>query len=88
MSNPFELHVLRQIYDFIIERDSFKNLSPHNQVLEFFREINEGDKSDVVEMSPNIIHGKFGFVSKINLTFVPMFKDKDKFLKWVHQQLN
>lgn len=88
MSNSYEHHVLSQIYDFIIERDGFTKLGSHNQVLEFFKEINQGDKTDVVVVSPNTLYGKFGQVSKINLNRVPMFRDKGKFLEWAFHQLN
>ena len=56
--------------------------------MEFFKELSQGDQSDVIQMEPNILYGKFGSISKINLRLVPLFREKDKFLKWAYEQLN
>lgn len=44
MNKKFELHVLSQIYDFLIEREGFTALNLHFKVMEFFRELHVGDK--------------------------------------------
>lgn len=83
-----ELHVLQQIYDFLSVREEFNKKSPHGQVLEFFRELNMGNSTDFVVMSPTLLYGKFGRVTQIKLLNVPIFRDKDKFIKWAFAQLN
>lgn len=83
-----EIYLLQQIYNFLVERDGFNKLSPHNQVLAFFKEVNLGQPSDVIVVSPSIVSGKFGKVSQVNLSRAPFFNDKDKFIKWAHSQLN
>ncbi len=88
MPNLYDHNVLRQIYDFIVEREGFEKLTPYNQAMEFFKELSQGDQSDVIQTEPNILYGKFGSISKINLRLVPLFREKDKFLKWAYEQLN
>ncbi|WP_180023749.1 hypothetical protein [Acinetobacter sp. YH1901134] len=88
MNKNFELHVLSQIYDFLIERTEHSQQGLHNKVLEFFKELNLGNDNDFEIVDPKKIAGKFGAVSFIHLINVPNFHDKDKFLKWAYTQLN
>ncbi|WP_228157130.1 hypothetical protein [Acinetobacter sp. CFCC 11171] len=46
MNKNFELHVLSQIYDFLIERTEHSQQGLHNKVLEFFKELNLGNDND------------------------------------------
>ena len=55
MNKKFELHVLSQIYDFLIEREGFTALNLHFKVMEFFRELHVGDNSDFVILAANKI---------------------------------
>ena len=88
MNKNFELHVLSQIYDFLIERTENSHQGLNHKVLEFFKELNLGDDDDFEIVDPKKIAGKFGAVSFIHLINVPNFHDKDKFLKWAYTQLN
>jgi hypothetical protein len=88
MNKDFELYVLYQIYEFLIEREGFNKKSPHNQVLDFFKEAHLGAVSDFIISSPSSLRGKFGNVTQINLLNVPLFRDKDRFIKWAYKQLN
>ncbi len=51
MNKKFELHVLSQIYDFLIEREGFTALNLHFKVMEFFRELHVGDKRDFIVLA-------------------------------------
>jgi len=88
MNNKFELHVLSQIYDFLIERVGFNKQSLHLKVLYLFREIHVGEKIDFNVLSSNKISGNFGDVSLINLLNVPHFNGKDKFINWAYKSIN
>ena len=88
MNKKFDLHVLSQIYDFLLEREGFTALNLHFKVTEFFRELHIGDKVEFVILAPNKISGNFGEVSFINLLNVPNFHEKDKFINWAHKILN
>ncbi|MGE8653489.1 MAG: hypothetical protein ACN6NV_07040 [Acinetobacter gandensis] len=88
MNKNFELHVLSQIYDFLIERTENSHQGLNHKVLEFFKELNLGDDDDFEIVDPKKIAAKFGAVSFIHLINVPNFHDKDKFLKWAYTQLN
>ena len=48
MNKDFELYVLYQIYEFLIEREGFNKKSPHTQVLDFFKEAHLGAVSDFI----------------------------------------
>ena len=39
MNRKFELHVISQIYDFLVEREAFTSLNLDRKVTEFFREV-------------------------------------------------
>ena len=88
MNRKFELHVISQIYDFLVEREAFTSLNLDRKVTEFFREVHVGREEDFTILESNKISGNFGEVSYINLLNVPHFNDKDKFLKWAHKALN
>lgn len=88
MNRKFELHVISQIYDFLVEREAFTSLNLDCKVTEFFREVHVGREEDFTILESNKISGNFGEVSYINLLNVPNFNDKDKFLKWAHKALN
>ena len=88
MNKKIELHVLSQIYDFLIEREGFTALNLHFKVMEFFRELHVGDKRDFVVLAPNKISGNFGEVTHIHLLNIPHFHEKDKFIHWAHKALN
>ena len=42
MNRKFELHVISQIYDFLIEREGFTSLNLDRKVTDFFREVHVG----------------------------------------------
>lgn len=88
MNKNFELHVLSQIYDFLIEREEQSKLGLHNRVLEFFKELHMGTEEDFKIIDPKKISGKFGTVDFIHLINVPSFEDKDKFIQWAYSRLN
>ena len=88
MNRKFELHVISQIYDFLVEREAFTSLNLDRKVTEFFREVHLWQEEDFTILESNKISGNFGEVSYINLLNVPHFNDKDKFLKWAHKALN
>lgn len=88
MNKKFDLHVLSQIYDFLLEREGFTALNLHFKVTEFFRELHIGGRVEFVILAPNKISGNFGEVSFINLLNVPNFHEKDKFINWAHKILN
>ncbi|MCS3527088.1 hypothetical protein [Acinetobacter johnsonii] len=88
MNREFELHVISQIYDFLVEREGFTSLNLDRQIKEFFREVHLGQEEDFTILESNKISGNFGEVSYINLLNVPHFNDKDKFLKWAYKALN
>ncbi len=78
MNKKFELHVLSQIYDFLIEREGFTALNLHFKVMEFFRELHVGDKRNFVVLAPNKISGNFGEVTHIHLLNIPSVHDKNR----------
>ena len=88
MNKKFEVYVLSQIYDFLIEREGFTALDLHFKVTEFFRELHVGDKTNFIVLAPNKISGNFGEVTHINLLNVPPFHEKDKFINWAYTVLN
>lgn len=46
MNRKFELHVISQIYDFLVEREAFTSLNLDRKVTEFFREVHVGREED------------------------------------------
>ena len=47
MNRKFELHVISQIYDFLVEREGFTSLNLDRKVTEFFREVHVGQEEDL-----------------------------------------
>lgn len=87
MIKTCELHILHQIYDFLSEREGSQKKTPNTQVIEFFKELNIGDQSEFVLTSPSTVYGNFGRVSKVSLSNAPLFREKDKFIKWAYAQI-
>jgi len=55
MNRKFELHVISQIYDFLVEREAFTSLNLDRKVTEFFREVHVGREEDLY-ISPIVVH--------------------------------
>ena len=65
MNRKFELHVISQIYDFLVEREGFTSLNLDRKVTEFFREVHVGQEEDFTILVSNKISGNFGEVSVV-----------------------
>lgn len=55
MNRKFELHVISQIYDFLVEREGFTSLNLDRKVTEFFREVHVGQEEDFTVLESNQI---------------------------------
>lgn len=88
MDDQFALHVLQQIYEFLLEREGFKGTSSHSKTVSFFEELHLGIRDKFYYDQSGKVVGSFGRFSSINLKNAPDFSKKNQFIEWAYSSLN